>query len=271
MKGSKIFGGAIAAFGAGLAFPFGRREGTKIRAYAAERLVPVAVIDTGAGPLRFACPTRAAARMPLSFFHLEPETRRWLDALLQPGQSFWDVGANIGTFALYAARARGAAVTAFEPSAQSFGVLARNIALNGLGEQVAAFAIALDRETKLGRFYLHGIEAGEALNTYGSPVNLRGTFTPAFAQATIGYRMDDFIAQFGVAPPDHLKIDVDGNELEVLAGGPQALGRVSSALVELDAAFGDKAKEEAAIGLLQDAGLREDTAFSSGWNRVFRR
>ncbi|MBI1240011.1 MAG: FkbM family methyltransferase [Alphaproteobacteria bacterium] len=271
MKGSKIFGGAIAALGSALAFPFGTKEGTKIRAYAAERLVPHYALATPAGPIRFACPTRAAARMPMSFFHLEPETARWIDALVGPDDVMWDVGANIGTFALYAAHVRRAHVVAFEPSAQTFGVLYSNIALNRLGERVQAFCLALANETTRGEFFLHATEAGEALNAYGAPVNLRGVFAPAFRQATLSFRIDDFITMFGAPAPQHIKIDVDGNELEVLQGARKSLETVRSVLVELDAAFSDKSKDEAAIRLLMEAGLREDRAFSSGWNRVFVR
>lgn len=180
-------------------------------------------------------------------------------------------GGEYWPFALYAAHVRRARVVAFEPSAQTFGVLYGNIALNQLGDRVQAFCLALANETKRGEFFLHAIEAGEALNAYGAPVNLRGAFAPAFRQATLSFRIDDFITMFGAPAPQHIMIDVDGNELDVLQGARKALEAVTSVLVELDAAFGDKSKDEAAIRLLMEAGLREDPAYGSGRNQVFVR
>jgi hypothetical protein len=58
---------------------------------------------------------------------------------------------------------------------------------------------------------------------------------PAFVQPVLSYRLDDLINSFGLAPPTHVKIDVDGAELLVLRGAEQALGdrRLRSVLVEL--------------------------------------
>lgn len=60
----------------------------------------------------------------------EPGTIRWLDRI-QPGDVFYDVGANIGVYSLYAAK-RGAKVYAFEPHALNALHLARNATMNGL-------------------------------------------------------------------------------------------------------------------------------------------
>ena len=42
-----------------------------------------------------------------SFFTKEPETIRWIDELMKPGDHFFDVGANVGVFTLYAALRHG--------------------------------------------------------------------------------------------------------------------------------------------------------------------
>ncbi len=39
----------------------------------------------------------------------------------------------------------------------------------------------------------------------------------------MSYRLDDFVRQFGLPVPNHLKIDVDGTEVQVLKGSKEIL------------------------------------------------
>jgi FkbM family methyltransferase len=62
----------------------------------------------------------------------EPLLTRWVEDRLQPGDTFVDVGANIGYFTLLAARTVGASgtVISFEPAPPTFAKLSGNLALN---------------------------------------------------------------------------------------------------------------------------------------------
>jgi len=65
----------------------------------------------------------------------EPETLEWIDRI--PEKSvLWDIGANVGLYSCYAAKARGCRVFAFEPSVFNLEILARNIFLNQLTDQI---------------------------------------------------------------------------------------------------------------------------------------
>src|SRR6266403_313613 len=57
--------------------------------------------------------------------------RRWDVRMLSPGKTFVDAGANFGIYTMVASKLVGEAgrVIAFEPTAESFEVLRRNIAL----------------------------------------------------------------------------------------------------------------------------------------------
>jgi FkbM family methyltransferase len=58
-----------------------------------------------------------------------------------------DIGANIGTFAIYAARSGAALVYAYEPSRESFELLCKNIDANRLRDRVNVFRTAVtDKE-----------------------------------------------------------------------------------------------------------------------------
>ena len=61
-------------------------------------------------------------RYPIPFFRAitavskEPDTIAWIDDFFADGDIFFDVGANVGVFSLYAAKKKHSSVIAFEPS-----------------------------------------------------------------------------------------------------------------------------------------------------------
>ncbi|NQU21290.1 MAG: FkbM family methyltransferase [Candidatus Nealsonbacteria bacterium] len=63
----------------------------------------------------------------------EPESSAMIREILKPGDTFIDVGANIGWFTLMASRivGREGRVIAFEPAPESFEYLRRNVEVNG--------------------------------------------------------------------------------------------------------------------------------------------
>src|SRR5689334_19678778 len=100
------------------------------RARALEALSEQMVVSTmtSFGPLKFFAPTKALAWRAETLLSKEPETIRWIDSF-SPGSVFWDIGANIGTFSLYAGLGHDISVVAFEPAAANYYVLSRNIQL----------------------------------------------------------------------------------------------------------------------------------------------
>ena len=78
---------------------------------------------------------------------------------------------------------------------------------------------------------------GAALHALGQPLdNLRQTFKPAFEQPVLSYRIDDLIKAFEIEKPTHIKLDVDGIELEILKGAEETLRdpALKSILVEIE-------------------------------------
>jgi len=139
----------------------------------------------------------------------EPRTTDYIKANLKKGQSFLDVGANVGYFSILAAEL-GARVTAFEPSSENRKYLTTNLIENNcLGIPVHASALSnYHGETTL----FTGKTPGEhsIANNYhnaegGEKVEVR--------------RYDEFTDQ----APDWIKIDVEGAEKMVLEGMPNVL------------------------------------------------
>jgi FkbM family methyltransferase len=134
---------------------------------------------------------------------------------LKPADLFVDVGANAGAYALLAA-SRGAAVVAVEPNAKSRAFLQRSLALNGLAADVVGKAVT-DRGG--------AVHMDLRLDATASIVEA-GSQSAVEVPATT---LDDLVRD---RPVKLLKIDVEGAEPLVLAGGPTTLGRTEALLVE---------------------------------------
>jgi len=180
----------------------------------------------------------------------EPFTVAWLESELRGDDVVYDIGANVGAYALIAARIRGSAVrvVAFEPGAETFGVLCENIVLNGVEDQIIPFPIVLGSETELGMFRYRDLRPGAAQH------DSAGTATDdafVYGQPVLQFRLDDLVRQFTLPPPTLIKLDVDGAEAAMLRGARATLARpeLREILVELPA-FADEV-----AALLEGAGL----------------
>jgi len=139
----------------------------------------------------------------------EPETTRLLTRLLAPGDTFVDVGANNGYFALIAGRCVGAGgtVVAIEPNPAAVERLARNVALNELATTIRILPIAVGESDGEGSLYVSTFEDG-----WTSLVPFRGSKPPVSVRVAM---LDHLLA-----PCDSLvlKVDTEGTELHVVRG-----------------------------------------------------
>lgn len=235
--------------------------GGEDRARVLERLTASAVtqVDIGGGTLRFLTPGALLRSRALSLRLKEPDTLQWIDGF-GADEVFWDVGANIGVFSLYAAKRRGARVLAFEPSSGNYTVLCRNIRLNALDERIVAYCAAFAGGTRLGILNMGEEAPGGAVNQFGD-AGAVSRYLPAGAaaagQGTIGYAVDDFIREFDPPFPNHLKLDVDGIEEPILQGAAATLRdpRLRSIMAELS--LTDAAETRRAVDLLAGAGFTQ--------------
>ena len=164
----------------------------------------------------------------------EPETIEWLRENLRDGDVFYDVGANIGLYSLYAAKLRpGCRVFAFEPESHNFGNLCGNLLLNG-AENVTPCFFPLSSHEAFAPFYVYDLRPGGALHSLGRPSPLRDG-PPLLTTGAIAATIDVLVARHGLPAPDLLKLDVDGNEEQILEGTAAVLasGSLRSILVEV--------------------------------------
>lgn len=148
---------------------------------------------------------------------LEPGTRLLIQRLLEPGKTFVDAGANIGLMSLAASRAlngRGQ-IVGFEPHPETHRLLTQTMLLNGLGPMAEMHQSAVSNEPGIMPLFL-GITSGHhSLHPLDdSPIPLAEPIDVPVV------RIDDVISG---RPVDLLKIDVEGAELDTIAGAESTI------------------------------------------------
>lgn len=208
-------------------------------------------LDAVRGGLRWRLDLREG--VDLSIFLLggfEPSTLRLYRRLVREGDCALDIGANVGSHTLPLARLVGARgrVHAFEPTAYAFGKLRANVALNpALAERIEARQLMLQRDAatppapsvysswpleKAGD--LHEKHLGRLMSTTG-------------AEATT---LDRYVSAAGLHRVDFVKIDVDGGEPDVIAGGAGTLERFRPPLLMEFAPYLYRGREALFQGML---------------------
>jgi FkbM family methyltransferase len=127
-------------------------------------------------------------------------------------------------------------VLAFEPEALNYAKLNRNIVLNGLSEAITAYCVAVAGQTGFDLFYVRAFTPGASLHNFGRPVKQGDVpFVPRHRQGMLGATLDDLVGVYGLPFPNHLKVDVDGIEDQIVYGAERMLAdpRLRTALVEV--------------------------------------
>ena len=153
--------------------------------------------------------------------HKEPDTLDWIDTHFKPGDTVFDIGANIGQYCLYAAKRlnHDVQILAFEPEALNFAKLNRNIVLNGLVNVIVPYPMAISNRTAVDTFYAKTFTVGASLHALGREITQGEVpFEPQNRQGTVSSSLDDLTTTFGLPIPNHIKVDVDGIEDLIVDG-----------------------------------------------------
>ena len=237
-KANKVL--AASYIGAGLAgavraltLPFGPEMGRRIAGHASQLVAPIVTVKTKRGPMRFWCPSATSAKHAINFLRYEPDTRAWIETHVKSGDHLWDIGANIGAYSIYASLGEGVSVSAFEPVAGTYWALVKNLSLNASAKATVALAIALSDKSAIAPFYLRQTEVGGAMNALGAPEAVDGRFEPESVQHVVALRGDELVQRFGARAPTHVKLDVDGHELQILNGLGGILPSIKTLWIEM--------------------------------------
>ncbi len=182
----------------------------------------------------------------------EPETLNWINSF-KKGDTLLDIGANVGIYSLYAAY-RGHKIAAIEPDALNFALLNLNIKDNDFNEKIIAYPYSVHEKSKSSMLNIHGYYWGGTASSFDRKLDWRGRdMVSVFQQGSAGITVDDFIEACNFFP-NHIKIDIDGNELLVLRGATKTLDnpRCKSVLVE---AFEDHPEYQQCIEIFEEKGF----------------
>ena len=170
-------------------------------------------------------------------------------------------------------------VVAFEPGFASYAHLCGNIVLNRCEAIIIPVPLALAGSCGLGSFRYLSLDPGQSRHDFRPEAwDADEADTPKrYLQPVLSMTLDSAISTFSLPAPTHLKIDVDGGEIDVLQGAAQTLATstLRSILIEID-----ESQTEPALAILDRSGFAldrthkgkhgKDTA-SRVWYGIFKR
>jgi FkbM family methyltransferase len=167
---------------------------------------------------------------------IEPEVRhafRLVLDLLQPAV-FWDIGANIGFYSWFVRRNRSVRqVIMFEPDPTNFALIEGTIRKNAISDCRSMNMALADRDGEASFVVdrasgaagsLEAVSHGESDFSLHHAYAMRETIT--CRTATI-----DCLIGGGLPPPNLMKIDVEGGEHLVIAGGARCLAQYRPTMI----------------------------------------
>lgn len=140
--------------------------------------------------------------------------QEWLRSILKPGDTFYDIGANCGFFAVLAGRlvSPGGRVYAFEPHPQNATRVRENVEMNGFAH-VEIIEAAVSNSDGTGILKIGTSETQHFLSTTRAE---KSVYEGELEVAVVS--VDTLVQGGTIVPPDVVMIDAEGAEIEVLKG-----------------------------------------------------
>jgi FkbM family methyltransferase len=160
---------------------------------------------------------RTAPLETLNFMTYEEDEVSLFTKLLEGKKSFFDIGGNIGFYAIHAATLYPELkVSTFEPIPKMFEKLNQNVSLNNLGNRISTYNFGFSNKKDEVSFFIYPFGGVNA-----SMVNVSDNTEAIEIKAKV-VMLDDYVND-GNTAPDIIKCDVEGAEKLVLDGGLQTI------------------------------------------------
>src|SRR4030095_4005993 len=147
----------------------------------------------------------------------------------EPGSVFWDIGASVGVFSLYAALATDPGVAACEPAAVNYYLLTANCEANKLQDRVVCLLVGVGRQRSIARLEVSQFRPARSFSFRGKtdePYESR--------QAALVLSIDELVEDYGVLCPNYIKIDAPGASEGIIAGAARTFRRPEVRQIHLE-------------------------------------
>ena len=205
-------------------------------------------VQTPRGSLAFVVLGETSAVRARGLLTKQPATIDWIDRF-DRDSVFWDVGANVGVYTLYAALRDDLRIVAFEPAAVNYFLLAANCELNSVDQRVNCLQVGLGRDKSIGRMALSQFEPGLSFSFRDKrrrPLNGQ--------QAALILSIDQLIDEYDVPCPNYIKIDVPALTDAIVEGAVRTLQRPEVRELHIEASEESKGGRRI-VTLLAQAGF----------------
>lgn len=163
----------------------------------------------------------------IAFGNLESSVQEAMLRHLGKGGVFYDIGANLGFFALLGAHLAGfdeGHVYAFEAAPDNADAIRSNARINGT-YNVSVIAKAVSSHAGIGRLQVVDDQSWSKLEEYGEH-----PYTEHVIDVEL-VAIDDLVEAGDVLPPTVVKIDVEGAEIAVLEGMRRTIAKYRPAII----------------------------------------
>ncbi len=191
-----------------------------------------------------------------TFWTKEPETIEWIHSF-DDYAIFFDIGANIGIYSLYyASLYRNSLTFAFEPVRCNYARLIQNIAMNDFNN-IIALPIGVSGTSRIDIMMEISNEVGHS----GSLINTVPDVDIAKVRMIPTITIDEIVSLWKIEP-NHIKIDIDRGEHDIIATSIETLKnkKVKSCMVEIN----DHRKE--ICRTIKSCGFTEKNIFNKAEN-----
>jgi FkbM family methyltransferase len=171
-----------------------------------------------------------------SLLSKESETISWINDF-KVDEILFDIGSNMGQYSIYSSKNIGNKVFAFEPYIKNYNRIIENIKINSLSEKITPFYCGLSNRNSIEILYIKDERSSSSGHQIGINVDEFGdTFEIIDQYPVFVFSIDEIINIFKLPIPSHLKIDVDGNEKNIIKGMTNTLSNptLKSILIELN-------------------------------------
>jgi FkbM family methyltransferase len=185
-------------------------------------------VETPKGPLSFVLLGKTSGGRAMTVLTKQPATIEWIDSF-QPGSVFWDIGASVGVFSVYAALATDTRVVAFEPAAVNYYLLSANCEANKLQDRVDCLLVGVGRQRSIARLEVSQFRPARSFSFRGKrdqPYESR--------QAAVVLSIDELVEEYGVPCPNYIKIDAPGASEDIIAGATRTFRRPELRQIHLE-------------------------------------